>query len=80
MIIGYQKANKEFGMQKVSRKGYLKQASAPSTKAFIKMVTISHEVSPNTISHSPHLCERLLLNFHPVGLSSSSTLMHGFYP
>jgi hypothetical protein len=34
---GYQKEIKGFGMKKVLRKGYLKQASAPSTKALIEM-------------------------------------------
>jgi hypothetical protein len=44
MIIGYQKENKGFKIQKVPRKWYLKQESATSTKALIEMDTTSHEV------------------------------------
>jgi hypothetical protein len=63
-------------MQKVSRKGYLKQASAPSTKALIEMDTISHEVSPSTISHS-HL---LLMAFYfPLSLLGPIPLPGLFY-
>jgi hypothetical protein len=76
MIIGYQKENKGFGMQKVPRKGYLKKASAPSTKVLIEMDTISHEVSPNTIPH-PHL---LLMGFYfPLSLSRPIPLPRLFY-
>jgi hypothetical protein len=71
MNTGYQKAIKGFGMQKVPRKGYLKQQCLLYKGAHRNRFndTIIHKVSLKTISLSHLLLKGFFLSYFPQDLS-----------